>query len=278
MQKIPLLPNIITALGLSCGLFVIFRLTMGDQGESDYQRLASSVALLLLAALADLLDGFVARATKGESDFGGVFDSLADAISFGVAPAVIVLKTAPTFPGTHFAYLLMISAMVFSVCGVLRLVRFSVAITHEKGNQEAIEASKKNFTGLPIPAACVAASSFNLLFVSPDIQPWLEGAAEGRIFSVSGALLLLGYLMVSRWKFMSFKALHFRVASFQVVLLTAVGAVFLFYGLLQHFALTLFVLSWAYVLAALTFSLVRYFAGKRVQTLEDFEPDPEDFP
>ena len=93
MRKIYLIPNIITAFGLACGLFVIFKINMVEPGSGIYTVLNTSALLLLVAAFADLLDGAVARAFHAESEFGVMFDSLADAISFGVAPSVLLLKS-----------------------------------------------------------------------------------------------------------------------------------------------------------------------------------------
>src|ERR1700722_5210603 len=115
MKRVHLLPNVITAFGLSCGLFVIFKMNMTEVGAANYQVLAATTGILLLAALADLLDGAVARAMKAESEFGGLFDSLADAISFGVAPSIIVLKSLSISPGTELSFFLTTAAMVFSV-------------------------------------------------------------------------------------------------------------------------------------------------------------------
>lgn len=274
-RKVPLLPNIITAFGLSCGLFVIFRTSLCEVGDSDYQRLLTSVILLIVAAFADLLDGFVARAMKAESEFGSVFDCLADSISFGVAPAVLILKTVPVGSDSWSSYLIMTATMVFAVCGVLRLVRFAVSTNRDRGNPVAIEAGKKHFTGLPIPAGCAAAVSLNLVLLSPDVSSWYVLAESTRVWVLFFALMLLGYLMISRWKFFSLKTLHIRVGSFQVILVTATSAVLIFYGILHHFAVTMFVLAWAYVVVALILSFIRYVAGKRVKQLEEFEPEPE---
>ena len=113
IKKIALLPNVITAFGLSCGLFVIFRMNMIERGEVDLQALLQVTGILLLAAFSDLLDGAVARAIKAQSEFGGTFDTLADAISFGVAPSIIVLKSLAIVPGTSFSFLITAAAMVF---------------------------------------------------------------------------------------------------------------------------------------------------------------------
>ena len=73
-KRISLLPNVVTAFGLSCGLFVIFKMNMVGLGEMNEQVLLAATLILLLAAFADLLDGALARAIKAESEFGGLFD------------------------------------------------------------------------------------------------------------------------------------------------------------------------------------------------------------
>src|SRR5262249_5832087 len=143
-KKVNLLPNVITAFGLCCGLFAIFKMNMTGIGEVTRELLTFTTGILLLAAFADLLDGAVARAIKAESDFGGLFDSMADAVSFGVAPAVIVLKTLSLPPGTEMSYIMTTAAMVYVVCGVLRLVRFNMISQQSANDQSLIDANKKN--------------------------------------------------------------------------------------------------------------------------------------
>ena len=126
MRQINLIPNIITAFALSCGLFVIFKVNMVEPGTGIFHMLNISVLLLLVAAFADLLDGAVARAIRAESEFGVVFDSLADAVSFGVAPSVLLLKALSLEPGTGLSFYAMLGCLLYSICGVLRLVRYNV--------------------------------------------------------------------------------------------------------------------------------------------------------
>jgi CDP-diacylglycerol--serine O-phosphatidyltransferase len=275
-KRVHLLPNVITAFGLSCGLFVIFKMTMLEFGTADYQVLAATAGILLLAAFADLLDGAVARAMKAESEFGGLFDSLADAITFGVGPSVIVLKSLSIAPGTEQAFFLTSAAMVYSVCGVLRLVRFNVTSQESKGDQELINAQKKNFTGLPIPAAAAAAVSGNLFLFSSEFRSVFTISDEVRGWFMAIQMVILGYFMISRWKFPSLKSLHIRVASFQLVLFIVISAVLIFYGLLHHFAVVFFVFSWGYIFTAWVLSLIRLISGRKSKTLEDFEPEPDD--
>jgi len=90
MKRVYIIPNVVTAFGLSCGLFVIFRLNVIEPELGLYHLLQTSIFLLLLAALADWVDGGIARLMHAESEFGFLFDSLADAVSFGVAPSVLL--------------------------------------------------------------------------------------------------------------------------------------------------------------------------------------------
>lgn len=276
MKRIHLLPNVITAFGLSCGLFVIFKMTMLDVGGADFHVLMSIAGILLLAALADLLDGAVARAIKAESDFGGLFDSMTDAVTFGVGPSVIVLKSIPLPPGTEVAFLLTTAAMVFSVCGVLRLVRFNLMAQKAKADPNLVDANNKNFTGMPIPGGAAAAVSANLFLISPEFRYFFTISETTRAWIMISAMIVLGYFMISRWKFPSLKNLHIRVASFQVVFFTVVTAALLFYGLLNHFALVFFFCSWAYLGIAGILALIRLISGRKSKTLEDFEPDHDD--
>jgi CDP-diacylglycerol--serine O-phosphatidyltransferase len=276
MTKVPVLPNIITAFALTCGLFVIFRMNMVAAGQADLHVLTVTAGILLLAAFADLMDGAVARILRAESSFGGFFDSLADAITFGVGPAIIVLKSLSETPGTESSILITMAAMVYAVCGVLRLVRFNVMSFQVKTQPEDPDAAKKNFTGLPIPAAAAAIVSLNLFLVSDEWKWFGYSSPDLRFWTLFSALIIIGYFMISRWKFPSLKTLHIRVKSFQVVFFTVMGAVVLFYGILHHFPLIFFLISWGYVIIAWILSIARVIAGRRAKALEDFEPEPED--
>lgn len=276
LKTIALLPNVVTAFGLSCGLFVIFKMNMTPVGEVNAAHLTAVTGILLLAALADLLDGAIARAMKTESDFGGIFDSLADAISFGVAPSVIILKSLSVSPGTKLSFLVTTAAIVFSLCGVLRLVRFNLSAQAAKANADLAQAHKKHFTGLPIPAAAAAAISLNLFIFSPEFQSVIKLSPLTETWILSFALLLLGYCMVNRWKFPSIKSLEIRVASFRLVVLTVLAAVLIFYGILHYFSFVFMALAWSYVVLAWTLTIIRMLAGRKSKTLEEFEPEPDE--
>jgi len=276
MRKINLVPNIITAFGLSCGLFVIFRANMPEAGASSYQALHASVVLLLLAAFADLIDGAVARAMHAESEFGFMFDSLSDAVSFGVAPSVLMLGSLSLEQGTGLSVFAVIGVMLFSLCGVLRLVRFNVKTVEAKGNAGMTADQKKHFTGIPIPSAALAAVSINLLLASPLTIKYCPWAVNWKGIILPCVMIVLGFFMVSNWKFPSLKVLHFRVASFYLVFLTALLALFVLYGIFYFFPLILAMITWGYIILGWVLSIIRLIAGKKSKTLEDFEPDEED--
>ncbi len=276
MKKSKLLPNVITAFALTCGLFIIFKTNMIPPGQVDFHLLTLTAGLMLLAAFADVLDGAVARVMHAESDFGIYFDSMSDAITFGVAPSVVVLKTFSVEPGTHFSYMLTFAAMIYSVSGVLRLVRYNLSTQKAKLDVELAASDKKNFTGLPIPAGAAAVISMNLFLLSEEFDLLFSIGLQTRMWILFFTLIVLGYFMVSRWKFPSVKTFQIRVSSFQVIFFTVLAAVLIFYGIFNHFAVVFFGMTWSYIVLAWTLSLIRLISGKRSKTLEDFEPEPDD--
>ncbi len=271
MKKIHLLPNLVTACGMTCGLFVIFKMATIPAELITEETLIAISGFLLLAAFFDLLDGALARAMQAESEFGGLFDSLADTISFGVAPSLIFLKIQPYDPGTPYSFFITSAALTFSVSGVLRLVRFNVNANKIKGNAELEKANKQNFTGLPIPAAAACAVSLILFTYSVSDSPFFNPT-----YLQCSAMIFLGYLMISRLKFPSPKTLQMRVNSFRSVFIVVLLSVILFYGLLHHFPLLFFLLSWSYLTISLILSFIRILAGRRSKKLEAFEPEPDE--
>jgi CDP-diacylglycerol--serine O-phosphatidyltransferase len=88
-------------------------------------------------------------------------------------------------------------------------------------------------------------------------------------------MVVLGYLMLSKFKFPSLKGLNFKVPSFHLAFLTVVIAIFVLYGVFYYFSIVLAVISWIYVLLALVLSSIRLIAGKKSKTLEDYEMDDD---
>lgn len=278
MRQIYLVPNMITAFGLSCGLFVIYRVSMSELGVGVYELLYSSAFLLILAALADLIDGAVARVIHAESEFGLNFDSLADAVSFGVAPSVLFLKSLHLQPATGLSFFAVVGAMLFSLCGVLRLVRFNV-IQHEvKFDKEAQQQSKKNFVGLPIPAAAAGAVSVNLFLNSIFAKEWFPFSDCTKAIFLTFLMILIGYLMISKWKFPSLKTFRIRIPSFHLIVITVLIAIFILYGIFHYLPIVFIVVSFGYILLGCVLTLIRLIAGKKSKTLVDFEIGDRDDP
>ncbi len=148
--------------------------------------------------------------------------------------------------------------MLYSLCGVLRLVRFNVKANEAKGNKDAMAEHKKHFTGLPIPAGALAAVSANYFLASPLGETLIPMSNETKAVVLTCLMIILGYFMVSRWKFPSIKALHFRVASFQLIFLSMIHCIFMLYGILYFLAITLATVVWGYIILGWVLSIIHH--------------------
>jgi CDP-diacylglycerol--serine O-phosphatidyltransferase len=160
------LPTLLTLGNAVCGFGAItFAAKVGLKqygwGSSDTSCLWIAAVLIFLAMVFDMLDGRAARWAKQTSEFGAELDSLCDAVSFGVAPAVILIKfTAESEPPMMIARLLWAIAVLYVVCAILRLARFNV----ETGEED----SHEYFSGLPSPAAAGTVASF--MIALPELE------------------------------------------------------------------------------------------------------------
>jgi len=197
-RGIYILPNLITTGSLFSGFYAVV--------EAINHRFEVAALAILVALLLDGLDGRVARITHSASNFGVQYDSLADLVAFGVAPAVLVYLWALQ-PYGRFGW---IAAFLFVVCGALRLARFNVQV----GSFDP-----RYFNGLPIPAAATMVATAILLYY--DLGEW----APSRHIFILIMIYLLSFFMVSNIKFYSFKKFDlFRRKPFHVL----VGAVLVF--------------------------------------------------
>ncbi len=157
LPKIHFWPNLMTAGNLFCG-FTAMRLLVTNPGE--HSTALTAIWLILGACLFDMLDGRIARAIGEESPFGREFDSLADIVSFGVAPALLmhymVLDAVVTDGAGWFI------AFFYVLCGAIRLARFNCLAAMASGKPS------RDFTGCPIPAAAGVIASVTLLFIDPN--------------------------------------------------------------------------------------------------------------
>jgi len=207
-----------------------------------------------------MLDGRLARMTQTTSDFGRELDSLADVISFGVAPALLAwvwgfrMLPISAYPDLrfHLVSLGFVVSFIFVITGAARLARFNIQVNPQPSNPG--RPGRKYFVGMPIPAgAGVIAAVVHFAKGDPLFTWWL---------SLIWLLLLLaaGFLMVSRWRFYSFKDIDLRSRHpFTVIVL--VGALIAAIALFSRYAL--FAIALTYMLSGV---LVRLFYVLRRRT------------
>jgi CDP-diacylglycerol--serine O-phosphatidyltransferase len=230
--RIYLLPNLFTAGNMLCGFLAIkncieARFTsLTADGRADHYIMA--VWFILFACVCDLFDGRVARATKRESLFGAEFDSIADTVSFGVAPALmacfLVIKPEVTENVQLITWLL---AFIYLLCAGVRLARFNV-LTNPlvPGNEK--RAAGGDFVGLPSPAAAgMIASLVLVLSKIMEAEGPLEVAVQAWSWTLLPLMLIISFLMVSNVRFPSFKKLDWtaRARTRGFILIIIIGAV-----------------------------------------------------
>ncbi len=196
MRKgIYLLPNFLTSCSLFCGFYSIV--------HTHHLEFLHASWAILIALVFDALDGKIARFTNTSSQFGVEYDSLADLVSFGVAPAYLVYVWALTPLGRPG----WMGAMVFVLCAALRLARYNVQI-------ETVES--RNFNGLPVPAAAAVIASFIILYL--HVAETFHWGSESFYFRLTEGIswknililfmpYLLAFLMISSVKYYAFKDL-----------------------------------------------------------------------
>ena len=240
-----LLPHLLTTANLFFGFYAIVQ---AFTGKPDMAALG-----IILAGVCDALDGRVARLARTTSRFGVEYDSIADTVSFGVAPAMLAFSAGQLQvlgrPGWVLAFL-------FTACAALRLARFNVTAGRYKGR----------FEGMPSPAAAgmVASTQWFVSFlrehgVAFSVPEW----------AVAGGVALLGLLMVSAIPYRSFKELDLR-HSFGTLVLAVVALALI----VQEPSVTLFVIGIVYVSAGPVEWVWRRAAGRPLEKLS--EPVPSE--
>ena len=206
--KIPLLPNLMTAGNLCCGFLAVLSVFYGVMEASKngtYNFIEAKkyyeMAILLIfgSCIFDLLDGRMARLTGQDSPFGREFDSLADIVSFGMAPAMLLAK-AVLFPlPNNVGWGI---ALLYLLCGAMRLARFNcLAVMPKKPGDNG------DFTGIPIPMAAGFIASLTILIINfeetdRDIGWWK--------YLLAATMFGLSLLMMSKVRYPSFKKIDFR--------------------------------------------------------------------
>lgn len=241
-RGIYILPSIFTVANLLCGYYAILATLEGSTADFDNAARAIGIAILF-----DTLDGRVARAMGTNSDFGKQFDSLADVVSFGIAPAFLgyawgvrAVAAAGSSPELHLIQLGWLIGFFFLGCCAWRLARFNIQGMAPGGN--------RYFVGMPTPAAAgmIAASVHGFTNPISDVRVsllWLL------------LVLALGILMASQVRYYSFKDIQWarRQPSLAVVLMVLlIGSIVLFSQIV------LMLIASAYVIHGVVLQLVRY--------------------
>jgi CDP-diacylglycerol---serine O-phosphatidyltransferase len=200
--KIYLLPNLMTAGNLFCGfaavLSILEAVIQMKAGLNPAAHVHTAIWFILGACVFDLLDGRLARLGGNESAFGREFDSLADIVSFGVAPALLTFQIVLR-DFDRYGWLI---AFVYLACGALRLARFNCIAAEQKPGE-----ASKEFEGFPIPAAAGLIASLTLFMLwldagQKEIGPWK--------FALPPLMLFLSFMMFSKVRYPSFKAVNWR--------------------------------------------------------------------
>ncbi len=201
-RGIYLLPNLFTTAGLFAGFYAIISAIRGD--------FEASAIAIFVAMVMDGLDGRIARMTNTQSDFGAEYDSLADMIGFGLAPALVMFQWSLLEMG-KFGWMI---ALIYTACAALRLARF---------NTQVSVADKRYFQGLPSPAAAACLAGWVWLGTTEHYSPAV-------LANVGVALTFAcGLLMVSSMRYHSFKELDLKgkvpfIVMLVVVLIVALVA------------------------------------------------------
>jgi len=260
------LPNLFTVSSIFLG-FYSMTLAAGDATPEQLYRAALAI---FFAIFFDMFDGRVARMTRTQSDFGVQLDSLADVISFGAAPALLVYKWALAPMG----FLGLFLSFSFAACGALRLARFNVLAA--RGDK----ASHRFFTGLPIPLAAGALVSV----VIAHYRHFGAPTDPSTHVPIAVGVALLSFLMVSTVRYRTFKETRLTPRSFATFgFVLAAGVVI---GLATRASFVLLVYAGAYILMGLVESIFfRHTIEKsalpasvqrEIESDEALEPDDDD--
>src|SRR4029079_8299657 len=216
--RIYFLPNLLTAGNLFCGFVALTKIVEANLPD-DFMKIQHALGFILLACIFDLFDGRVARMGGVESPFGREFDSLADLISFGVAPAFLVHRIVLRDVFAQRPEIGWFIASVYLIGGAVRLARFNCLAAMSAGG------GGREFLGFPIPAAAGLVASLTLFFMWMDEKSFPTGNWR---YALPILLVFLSMMMVSEVKYPSFKKLDLRATK----PFTKVVVVSIFFGLL----------------------------------------------
>jgi CDP-diacylglycerol--serine O-phosphatidyltransferase len=262
--KIYFLPNLLTAANLFCGFVALTKIVEADISGGNYQQIKVALGFILLACIFDLFDGRVARMGGVESPFGREFDSLADLISFGAAPAFLVHRVVLQHVFEDHPEWGWFIASVYLLCGAFRLARFNcLSAMHE--------APSKDFLGFPIPSAAGLVASLTLFMIWWDEKEFATGWWR---YLLPVLLLFLSWMMVSNVRYPSFKTLDLRAT--RTFTKTLVAILFLGSILIFREKILVFVLP-AFFTAYLIYGFIRPRISRKIRhEIEEEEGEGEE--
>lgn len=200
--KIYFLPNLMTAGNLFCGFIALTKIVEADLASPQFNSvIRHALFFILLACIFDILDGRLARMGGSDSAFGREFDSLADVISFGVAPAFLVHRIVLKDVFVQHPEVGWFIASIYLICGALRLARYNCLAVNQTPT------SNKEFLGFPIPAAAGLVASLTLFLLWWEEPNFAKGLLR---FILPVIMIFLSIMMVSEVRYPSFKSLDLR--------------------------------------------------------------------
>jgi len=264
--KIYFLPNLLTAGNLFCGFVALTKIVEADPlGDNYVSQIYLALIFILLACVCDLFDGRVARWGGADSPFGREFDSLADLISFGVAPAFLVHRIVLRDVFPEHPEIGWFIASIYLICGAFRLARFNVLSTQPGG-------SGREFVGFPIPSAAALVASLTLFIMWVEEKDFPKGKWR---FLLPVLMLFLSWMMVSHVRYPSFKSLDLRATrtfTKTLVAILFVGGVVVLRGKILVFLLPLFFT--AYLIYGFVRPSISRAMRREIEDEDEDEPDP----
>jgi CDP-diacylglycerol---serine O-phosphatidyltransferase len=265
--KIYFLPNLFTAANLFCGFVALTKIVGADMdgAHPDYAQIKIALGFILLACIFDLFDGRVARMAGVESPFGREFDSLADLVSFGVAPAFLVHRVVLRDVFVNHPQWGWFISSAYLLAGAFRLARFNCLATM------AGTGGGKEFLGFPIPAAAGLVSSLTYLMIHLDDKGY---APPKWRFALPFVLVFLSAMMVSTVKYPTFK--RFDLKATGTFWKTMIGAL-LVGSIVVLWERILYIVLPALFTIYLLYGFVRPFISRKMRRdIEEDEDAPED--
>lgn len=261
------IPTAFTAANVAMGFLAVLYSIRGFQVVVSQPEIAAgyfnyAAVAMGLAILFDTLDGRVARMTKTATEIGVQFDSLADVLTFGIAPIALIYSwaIASVFNENSSEYALGVFLLfMYLMCGAFRLARFNLQATRPRVLQEGTpKLDKKNFVGLPIPPAAGLLAAI-VHFAPMPLNFYGEGLGRFYAFLIMILIAILGVLMVSTLRYTSFKTVGKGRRNFYLVLIiAAIGMLMWLYS--QY---VLLILATLYVSHGMIWYLISLFRPRR---------------